>query len=131
MADGLNSKGNKRGMSENSLKNLQSFTQNSVKSRESQKKSVMSRNKNKDEKIRRENSKDYAWEQYGIELLKDVAENGTTKDKVELIKALFPNDKQQNEIIGNLAVEKIFITQEEKQATDNHIDDVINDGLTE
>ena len=121
----------KRKMSENSLKNLQPFTQNSEKSREAQKKSVESRNQKKLSNIKRENSKDYAWEQYGIELLKDVAENGTTKDKVELIKALFPNDKQQNEIIGNLQVEKIFITQEEKQATDNHIDDVINDGLTE
>ena len=120
-----------RKMSENSLKNLQPFTQNSEKSREAQKKSVESRNQKKLNNIKRENSKDYAWEQYGIELLKDVAENGTTKDKVELIKALFPNDKQQNEIIGNLQVEKIFITQEEKQATDNHIDDVINDGLTE
>ena len=116
---------------ENSLKNLQPFTRNSEKSREAQKKSVESRNQKKLNNIKRENSKDYAWEQYGIELLKDVAENGTTKDKVELIKALFPNDKQQNEIIGNLQVEKIFITQEEKQATDNHIDDVINDGLTE
>lgn len=120
-----------RKMSENSLKNLQPFTQNSEKSREAQKKSVESRNQKKLNNIKRENSKDYAWEQYGIELLKDVAENGTTKDKVELIKALFPNDKQQNEIIGNLQVEKIFITQEEKQATDNHIDNVINDGLTE
>lgn len=130
MADGLNSKGNKRGMSENSLKNLkQDFTP--TEREENGRKGAEKTNQIKREKIRRENSKDYAWEQYGIEFLRDVAENGTTKDKVELIKALFPNDKQQNEIIGNLAVEKIFITQEEKQATDNHIDDVINDGLTE
>lgn len=37
-----------------------------------------------------------------------------------------PVDKQTSEIIGNLGVQKIFITPEEKAETDKHIDDVIN-----
>ena len=50
---------------------------------------------------------------------------------MELVKTLFPNDKQINELAGSLGIEKIFITQEEKNATDKHIDDFINDTTTE
>lgn len=59
----------------------------------------------------------------------DILKNGTPKEKIELIKAILPPEKQTQEILGNLGIEKIFITQEEKEATDKHIDDVINDGL--
>lgn len=59
----------------------------------------------------------------------DIIKNGTPKEKIELIKAILPPEKQTNEILGNLGIEKIFITQEEKEATDQHIDDVINDGI--
>lgn len=88
-------------------------------------------NKIKAEKIARSQSKDWAWEQYGKAFLEDIAQNGTPKEKAEIIKALFPNDKQMNELSGGVSIEKIFITQEEKQATDKHIDDVINDAITE
>ncbi len=61
----------------------------------------------------------------------DIIKHGSTKEKIELIKAILPPEKQTNEILGNLGIEKVFITQEEKRATDKHIDDVINDGLEE
>lgn len=59
----------------------------------------------------------------------EILKFGSPKEKIELIKAILPPEKQTSEIMGNLGIEKIFITQEEKQATDKHIDDVINDGL--
>lgn len=88
-------------------------------------------NQIKKEKIKRENSKDWTWDKYGTELIEDIVKNGSTKDKVELVKTLLPNDKQINELAGSLGIEKIFITQEEKNATDKHIDDFINDTTTE
>jgi hypothetical protein len=36
-----------------------------------------------------------------------------------------PTDKQ--EVIGNLGIEKVFITPKEAKQTDKHIDDVINE----
>lgn len=39
------------------------------------------------------------------------------------------DDISKQEIIGNLGVEKIFVTPEEMKKVDNHIDDVINDGF--
>lgn len=43
-----------------------------------------------------------------------------------IIKALGDYVNKQ-EIIGNLGIEKVFITESEKDATDNHIDNIIND----
>ena len=88
-------------------------------------------NKIKAEKIARSQAKDWAWEEYGKPFLEDIAKNGSPKEKAEIIKALFPNDKQINEFTGGVSIEKIFITQEEKEATDQHINNVINDEITE
>ena len=54
----------------------------------------------------------------------------TSKDLIDALKVISENlgDKViKQEFSGNLGVEKVFITQEEAQETDNHIDDFIND----
>jgi hypothetical protein len=118
----------KKKLKENSLKNLQSFTQNSEKSREAQKKSVEARKKNKQEKIARENSKEWAWEQYGKDFLEDIAKYGTTKDKVEVIKALFPTDKQVNDInFKNLNPDVIVETVEMRKKAEAYTKKLLND----
>lgn len=68
-----------------------------------------------------------------FELLKRI-EEGTinTKDLNDAINNAADRlgDKvSKQEIIGNLGVEKIFVTPEEIKETDKHIEDVINDGL--
>ena len=71
-------------------------------------------NQIKKAKIARENSKDWAWNKYGIELVEDIVKNGSTKDKVELVKTLFPNDKQINENI-NREFKLVVANQEDKE----------------
>lgn len=120
----------KRKVSEKSLKNLKPFSERSESERrELAKKGAEKTNQIKAQKVKRENALSWLWDEYGIKLTDDILKNGTTKDKTELLKAILPKDKQVNEISGNIGIEKIFITQEEKKATDKHIDDVINDGL--
>lgn len=129
----------KRKMSENSLKNLKPNTFNDCEiAKKAQIKSVESRKENAKER----------------KLLKEICEivgeqtDDTTgeSNKVAIVKAMFlkakngdvnafntlrdtlgekPTDKQ--EIIGNVGIQKVFITAEEDKATDKHIDDVIND----
>lgn len=121
----------KRKMSEESLKNLTPFTQNSEKSREAQKKSVLKRQENKENKIAREESKDWTWEQYGLKFLEFIDKYGDAKTKADIVKALFPNDKQTQEILGSLGIEKIFVTPDEAKETDEHINKFLNDEVTE
>lgn len=68
-----------------------------------------------------------------FELLKRI-EDGTinTKDLNDAINNAADRlgDKvNKQEILGSLGIEKIFVTPEEMNKVDNHIDDVINDGL--
>lgn len=119
----------KRKMSENSLKNLQPFTQGSDKSREAQKESVKARLRNSAEKVKLEDSPIFIWD-----LLFDTAEKFQKwfatlppKEQKDVLLAILPKAKQTNEIIGSLGLEKVFITKEETKDTDNHIDDFIND----
>lgn len=127
MADNLNSKGNKRGMSEKSKKNLIPITERSENEQRKMrsnggKKSVEVRQA----KVERAEARNYIWNElcdYGR--IDDILENGSTKDIIELIKALLPPEKQTQEIIGNITTQKIFITPDEVKETDKHIDEVI------
>ncbi len=102
----------KRKMSENSLKNLKKDFTPAERS-ENGRKGAAKTNQIIKEKIKRENSKDWAWDKYGVELIEDIVKNGSTKDKVELIKALFPNDKQVNENI-NREFKLVVASKEDK-----------------
>ena len=101
--------------------------------RKNQKKAVKARKKNQEEKIEREAAAEYAWKKFfgTDEKLEDFWESLSPKDKKDVFNRLLPPEKQTQEILGNLGIEKIFITQEEKNATDKHIDDFINDTTTE
>lgn len=122
----------KRKMSENSLKNLTPITERSEKEqRKMRSKGGKKSGETRRKKIKRENAKEWLWDEYGIDLSAEVLKNGTTKDKLDLLKAILPTDKQTNELIGKLGVEKIFITPQEHQETMEHIQSVINDGITE
>lgn len=127
MADNLNSKGNKRGMSEKSKKNLIPITERSENEQRKMrsnggKKSVEVRQA----KVERAEARNYIWNELcGYGIIDDILENGSTKDIIELIKALLPPEKQTQEIIGNITTQKIFITPDEVKETDKHIDEVI------
>jgi hypothetical protein len=127
MADNLNSKGNKRGMSEKSKKNLIPITERSENEQRKMrsnggKKSVEVRQA----KVERTEARNYIWnELYGKGKIQEILENGSTKDIIELIKALLPPEKQTQEIIGNITTQKIFITPDEVKETDKHINEVI------
>lgn len=120
----------KRKMSENSLKNLKKDFTPAERS-ENGRKGAAKTNQIKKENIKRETAKEWLWNEFGVELSNEIIKSGTTKDKLELLKAILPPDKLTNEVTGSIGIEKIFITQEEKEATDKHIDDVINDGFEE
>lgn len=125
----------KRQMSENSLKNLEkrkSFSANDVEfAKECQKKSVAARLENKEKSIERNESAEYAWRKFfgTDQKLEDFWKSLSDKDKKDVFLRLLPPDKQTNEIIGNLGIEKIFVTPEEMKEVNKHIDDVVNDGL--
>lgn len=127
MADNLNSKGNKRGMSEKSKKNLIPMSERSQSERhEFAVRGAKKTNEIKKAKVEREEARNYIWnELYGKGKIQEVLENGTTKDIIDLIKALLPPEKQVQEIIGDLTTKKVFVTPKEVKETDAHIDSVI------
>lgn len=106
---------------------------NPTVARKNQKKAVKARKKNQEEKIEREAAAEYAWKKFfgTDEKLEVFWKSLSPKDKKDVFNRLLPPEKQTQEILGSFGVEKIFITQEEKQATDKHIDDVINDAITQ
>ena len=128
MTDKENDKG-KRKVPENSLKNLIPLNKRSLSERkEIAKMGAAKTNEIKKQKVERAEAREYLWnELYGKGRIQDILENGSTKEIIDLIKALLPPEKQTQEIIGNLTTQRIFITPEEKNDTDKHIDEVINE----
>lgn len=126
----------KRKMSENSLKNLKPITERTKK----EQRKIQSQGGKKSGEVRREKRKrenmlpdlfellDKAGIIDGsIETIANEVKNGNVKNALELLKLVKPNELQQQQIMGSLAVQKIFITQKEQQETDEHIDNVINE----
>ena len=129
----------KRKMSENSLKNLEKADaknnfNNSEVARKAQKKSVESRKRNQtlaellkialllpNEDTGEVNNVAITNAIINKAIKGDVSAYQTIRDTI----GEKPTDKQ--EIVGNLGIEKVFITPKEKKQTDNHIDDVINE----
>ena len=80
----------------------------------------------KKEKVAREEARNYIWNEiFGNGIIQDIIENGSTRDLIDLIKALLPPEKQVQEIIGDLTTKKVFVTPKELKETDAHIDSVI------
>lgn len=79
--------------------------------------------------VKREEMRDAIAKMITEEHIKKILQKGSTKELIELIKAILPPEKQTQEFLGSLGIEKIFVTPEEMNKVDNHIDDVINDGL--
>lgn len=126
----------KRKMSENSLKNLKPINERPKK----EQRKIQSQGGKKSGEVRREKRKrenmlpdlfellDKAGIIDGsIETIANEVQNGNVKNALELLKLVKPNELQQQQIMGSLAVQKIFITQKEQQETDEHIDNVINE----
>lgn len=124
----------KRELTEQQIENLkkgQNYFANSKEiARDAQKKSVESRKKNAEEKIRRLDANDYLWDsKFGTaKQINELWEQLSIKDKKDILMKLLPPDKQTNEIVGNIGVEKIYISPEEHKATLEHIKSVIEDG---
>lgn len=114
MADGLNSKGNKRGMSKKSQESLIPITERS----ENEQRKMRANGGIKSGEVRREKKERAEMcnilfdEIYKRGLLTEVVatashkitENGDSKDLIELLKIIKPNDKQIQEITGDVTV---------------------------
>lgn len=128
----------KRKMSENSLKNLEKGKPFSADceeiARNAQKKSVEKRKENQtlaelmrialllpNEETGEVNNIAITNALIAKAIKGDVSAYQTIRDTI----GEKPTDKQ--EVIGNLGIEKIFITPKEAKRTDKHIDDIINE----
>ena len=115
-------------VTQKSLDNLQKFTPGSEKAREAQKKSTKKRIEN----LQKYYTRDEARAEIFKEILKQdkirtaIAEM-TPRELIELLKTVLPPEKITQEIIGNLGLEKVYITQKEIKNTDSHIDSVIDE----
>lgn len=126
----------KRKMSENSLKNLKPFSQRTPEERQEYgKKGAEKTNKIRREKRQRANMLGDIFELLNkegiidgtIDAIKEEVKRGKIKNAIELLKLVKPNEAQIQQITGSLGFQKIFITEKEKQETDEHIDNVINE----
>lgn len=137
----------KRNMSENSLKNLEKGKRISEETaREYQEKSSITQKENTQKRKEQEAfsiSSNKALAPIQATSLKDLAKKAqkilsnpkATTHEIKLAMEILaflrdssgqkPTDKQ--EVIGNLGIEKVFITPKEAKQTDKHIDDVINE----
>ena len=128
MAEG--SKGTKHRVTAKSLENLKKGTPFSVddveRARECNRKSL--------EKRRENLAKYYTREEARAEIFKEILRQDkitqaiaqmTPREIIELLKTVLPPEKVTQEIIGSLGLEKVFITKEEDQQAENHIDDFI------
>ena len=121
--------GQKKKISENSMKNLIPFSERTqAERRELGKRGAEVTNRIKAEKIKRAEANEYIWEALGEKTIKEVLETGTLAQKIDLIKAILPKDAQNQIISGSLDIQKIFISPEEKKETDEHIENFINEG---
>lgn len=121
--------GQKKKISENSMKNLIPFSKRTqAERRELGKKGAEATNRIKAEKVKRAEANEYIWEALGEKTVKEVLETGTLAQKIDLIKAILPKDAQNQIISGALDIQKIFITQKEQEETDEHIENFINEG---
>lgn len=128
----------KRKMSENSLKNLEKgnlANKTPSERKEIARKGAAKTNQIRAEKRKRENMLPDLFKLLdeagiidgSIEAIANEVQKGNVKNALELLKLVKPNELQQQQIMGSLAVQKIFITQKEQQETDEHIDNVINE----
>lgn len=62
-----------------------------------------------------------------IEQIKKEVKGGNLRNFLALFALIKKPDTQTQQLIGNLGIEKVFITKDEIKETDNHIDDFIND----
>ncbi len=126
----------KRKMSENSLKNLKPLSERNLSERkEIAKKGAEKTNRIKREKRQREAMLDDLFKLLDkkgiidgtIDTIKEEVKSGNIKNAIELLKLVKPNELQMQQITGGVEIQKVFITEKERQEVDKHIDDVINE----
>ena len=98
----------KRKMSENSIKNLELGTKFDANhadiARKAQEKAVIKRAENAQEKIKRENANEYIWDTIGVPTVEEVLTQGTTQQKLDLLKAVLPKDVLEQKLSGSLDI---------------------------
>ena len=120
----------KRKMSEKSLANLETekykfSADNPERAKKAQEKAIEKYYENKQATIKRDQANEYIWEKIGVPTVEEVLTQGTTQQKLDLLKAVLPKDVLEQKLSGSLDIQKIFITPEEKKETDDHIDNII------
>ena len=126
----------KRKMSENSLKNLKPLSERNL----SERKEIAKKGAEKTNRIKREKRQRVAMlddlfkllDKEGIidgtiDTIKEEVKGGNIKNAIELLKLVKPNELQMQQITGGVEIQKVFITEKERQEVDKHIDDVINE----
>ena len=62
-----------------------------------------------------------------IKQIKKEVKGGNLRNFLALFALIKKPDTQTQQLIGNLGIEKVFITKDEASETDNHIDGFLND----
>lgn len=120
----------KRNQSEAQLRNLEkgNFANKSPSERrEIARRGAQRTNEIKREKVKRAEANEYIWQMLGEKTVQEVMEGGTLAQKIDLLKAVLPKDAQNQILSGSLDIQKIFITQKEKEETDKHIEEFIKE----
>lgn len=61
-----------------------------------------------------------------MENISEEVKNGINRNAIEMLKIIKEPETQNIKLDGGVEVQKVFITKEEKNETDKHIDDIIN-----
>ena len=61
-------------------------------------------NRIKAEKVKRENANEYIWDTIGVPTVQEVLTQGTTQQKLDLLKAVLPKDVLEQKLSGSLDI---------------------------
>ena len=61
-------------------------------------------NRIKAEKVKRENANEYIWDTIGVPTVEEVLTQGTTQQKLDLLKAVLPKDVLEQKLSGSLDI---------------------------
>ena len=79
-------------------------TRNESERKEIAKMGAEATNRIKAEKVRRENANEYIWDTIGVPTVEEVLTQGTTQQKLDLLKAVLPKDVLEQKLSGSLDI---------------------------
>jgi len=121
----------KRQMNPKSLENLKPMSERTRAERqELGKKGAEVTNRIKAEKKSREEGNVFIWDRYFStgEKMDEFWNSLTPKDKAAILMSILPKDKQVNELIGSIGIQKVFVTPEMIDEAKEKTKELLEDG---